>query len=65
MEEQNYGIFRVGQLCNIDIKELMQYVVEKKVDVTITFEPDRTEISVTPWRPNTPSCPYAGEKHDC
>lgn len=50
MEDQNYGVFRVGQLCNIDLKELMQRVVEEKVDVTITFEPDRTEISVTPWR---------------
>jgi hypothetical protein len=45
-------------LCNIDLKELMQRVVEQKASVTITFEPDRTEISVTPWRPYTPSCPY-------
>jgi hypothetical protein len=58
MEDQNYGVFRVGQMCNIDLKELMQRVVEQKASVTITFEPDRTEISVTPWRPYTPSCPY-------
>lgn len=58
MVGQEFGIFRVGQMCNIDLKELMQYVVDKKVDVTITFEPDRTEISVTPWRPYTPTCPY-------
>ena len=65
MEDQNYGVFRVGQLCNIDIEELMRHVVEQKVDVTITFEPDRTEISVTPWRPYTPTCPYATkEEHE-
>ena len=52
------GMFSDGKLCRIDINEMIEIVKEKPVEITITMEPDRTEISVQPWRPYRPTCPY-------
>jgi hypothetical protein len=59
MDKENYGVFRVGELCSIDIDKMIEAVKEKSVEITVTMEPDRTEISVQPWRPYRPTCPYA------
>lgn len=48
-----------------NLYELIDRVKVDKVEITVTIEPERTEITVQPWRPYTPVCPYAGEKHDC
>jgi len=47
-------------LPNID--ELIDRVKNDKVEITVTIEPERTEITVQPWRPYTPICPYAEPK---
>ena len=62
MDEKTYGVYRAGQLCNIDIFEMIEAVKTQQIEITVTMEPDRTEICVQPWRPYKPYCPYATEK---
>ena len=47
-------------MSNLD--ELIDRVKVDKVEIAVTIEPERTEITVQPWRPFTPVCPYAGQK---
>ena len=51
------------QNLDLDFDALISRVKSEQVDITVTIEPDRTEISITPWRPYRPICPYAGEKN--
>lgn len=51
-----------GQLQSIDIFEMIEAVKTQQVEITVTMEPDRTEITVQPWRPYRMACPYAKEK---
>ena len=44
------------------LDELIDRVKVDKVEIIVTIEPGRTEISVQPWRPYTPVCPYAAQK---
>ena len=43
----------------VDIEALVRRVVEDKIEVQITIEPDRTEINIQPWIPSEMKCPYA------
>ena len=43
----------------VDIEALVRRVVEDKIEVQITIEPDRTEINIQPWKPYEMKCPYA------
>lgn len=61
MDEKANGVYRDGQLCSIDIFEMIEAVKTQQVEIVITMEPDRTEITVQPWRPYRMACPYAGE----
>lgn len=45
-----------------NLDELIDRVKVDKVEITVTIEPGRTEITVQPWRPYTPVCPYAAQK---
>lgn len=40
------------------LDELIDRVKVDKVEITVTIEPERTEITVQPWRLYTPVCPY-------
>ena len=42
----------------MDLREIVDLVKAEGVEITITIEPGRTEVSVQPWRPYTPTCPY-------
>lgn len=41
---------------------MIEAVKTQQIEITVTMEPDRTEITVQPWRPYHPICPYATEK---
>ena len=58
MDKENYGVFRVGELCSIDIDKMIEAVKEKSDEITAMMEHDHIEISVLPWRTNRPTCPY-------
>ena len=45
-----------------DIYEIIEAVKAQGVEITVTIEPERTEITVQPWRPYTPVCPYAARE---
>ena len=45
-----------------DLAEIIKMVKTKKVSVRMTFEPDRTEMTIEPWESYTPTCPYAKEE---
>lgn len=47
-----------------DLDALIQQVKDQHVEITFTYEPGRTEMSVQPWRPYTPTCPYARKKQE-
>lgn len=40
------------------LNECFKKVVEEKVEVTLSIEPDRVEIQIQPWKPFTYACPY-------
>lgn len=42
-------------------KFLMQLAKEQNLSVTLTIEPGRTEIQVTPWDNVVVHCPYGKE----
>ena len=44
------------------IEHLVQRVIDDKVSVSITIEPDRAEIFVSPWEPYQTICPYGKKK---
>lgn len=64
MDEKTHGVYRAGQLCSIDIFEMIEAVKTQQVEITVTMEPDRTEITVQPWRPYRMACPYATEQEE-
>lgn len=47
-----------GKIDQINLREIVDLVKAEGVEITVTIEPDRTEVSVQPWRPYTPTCPY-------
>lgn len=44
-------------LENIDFNELIKKVSKEKCEITISCEPDRTEITIQPWVPFSYHCP--------
>jgi hypothetical protein len=44
-----------------DLMELIQRVKEENIEVTVYFEPGRTEVSLQPHEPFRPMCPFAKE----
>lgn len=46
----------------IDFDELIRRVKTDSLEITITVEPDRTEISIQPWKPYEMRCPYGVTK---
>ena len=42
------------QNIELVIDKLVQSVVENKISASIDIEPDRAEISITPWEPYRP-----------
>lgn len=47
-----------------DFIALIDRVKDDKIEITITIEPDRTEITMHPWKPYRMACPYANVKED-
>lgn len=45
-------------LKEINLDELIEKVVNEKIEITINLEPDRAEIKIEPWQPFAYSCPY-------
>lgn len=49
----------------IDISNLADLAQKKQVEISVTVEPDgRMEMSVSPWRAFSYSCPYRSEHED-
>lgn len=46
----------------INLSEMIKEVMDKNVEITVTYEPDRTEMTVQPWRPYRPYCPFSENK---
>lgn len=47
-----------NDLVELSLSELIDLVKDRQVEITATFEPERTEVTIQPWRPYTPVCPY-------
>lgn len=45
-------------LMELSLSELIDLVKDRQVEITMTFDPERTEVTIQPWRPYTPVCPY-------
>ncbi len=43
---------------DIDFNKLIEKVNKEKCEIIISCEPNRTEITVQPWKPFSYSCPY-------
>lgn len=41
--------------------EIIDTVNKEKVEITLTTTPESTEITVRPWEPYRPMCPYVKE----
>ena len=48
---------------NIDLNKLIEKAKEEQCEITITCEPNRTEITIQPWKPFSYSCPYEPNKY--
>lgn len=46
----------------IDFNGLIEKAREEKCEITISCEPDKTEISIQPWKPFSYACPYMSQK---
>jgi hypothetical protein len=44
---------------SFDLEELIREVTDKNIEVTVYFEPGRTELSIQPYKPYKPICPFA------
>ena len=60
------GLFRdtvkeeaMSRLDTIDFNELIEKATKERCEITIVYEPDRTEVTIQPWKPFQYSCPYA------
>lgn len=49
-------------LAELSLNELIELVRDEQVEISMTWEPGRTEMTVQPWRPYTPVCPYGVRK---
>lgn len=45
-------------LAELSLSELIELVKDEQVEISMTWEPGRTEMTVQPWRPYMPVCPY-------
>lgn len=48
----------MNNLKDINFDELIEKVIKNRCEVSINIEPDRTEITIQPWKPFTYSCPF-------
>lgn len=49
----------MSRLDTIDFNELIEKATKERCEITIVYEPDRTEVTIQPWKPFQYSCPYA------
>ena len=47
---------------NINFNELIKKASKEKCEITISCEPDRTEITIQPWEPFLYACPYQSKQ---
>lgn len=47
-----------------DFNALIDRVKDDKIEIAITIEPERTEITMQPWKPYKMTCPYTNVKED-
>ena len=40
------------------LDKLIEFVVEKQVEVNVTIQPEYMEIHMEPWKPYEAKCPY-------
>ena len=43
----------------VDVNELIKKAQEEKCEITVSFSPERTEITIQPWKLFTYTCPAA------
>ena len=48
----------------VDINKLIDRVVSEKIEIQVTMEPDRTEITIQPWKPYEIKWPYGMESKE-
>lgn len=46
---------------NINFNDLIEKANKEKCEVTISYEPTRTEVSIQPWKPFEYNCPYSNK----
>ena len=49
---------------NIDFNALIEKATKEKCEITISYEPNRTEITIQPWKPFSYACPYKTKQED-
>ena len=49
---------------NIDFNALIEKATKEKCEITISYEPNRTEITIQPWKPFSYACPYKAKQED-
>ena len=54
----------MSDLNELSLIELVEYVKDKQVEISVTWEPGHTEMTVQPWRPYKPMCPYGCEPRE-
>ena len=47
---------------NIDFNALIEKATKEKCEITISYEPNRTEITIQPWKPFSYACPYKAKQ---
>lgn len=49
---------------DIDFNKLIKKVSKEKCEITISCEPDRTEITIQPWVPFSYHCPLNSKRNE-
>ena len=59
LDKGRKGGAAMSRLDTIDFNELIEKATKERCEITIVYEPDRTEVTIQPWKPLRYSCPYA------
>lgn len=49
----------------IEFDKLIEKAAKEQCEITISCEPNRTEITIQPWKPFSYACPYETRKEVC
>ena len=52
------GFGGITMFDKIDFNELIEKATKEHCEITVIYEPNRTEITIQPWKPFQYACPY-------